>query len=200
MSRSWYRSESCGFLGRYSAAGSGFGGRVVVAACTKAVRRRSACQAWVDAAGIHQRHHAQRLEASTSVGAGALECRTVSTAVVGECPREWAESGLSGQVLALPGKTVSLKVSTTVDTNCPPGRFSSSRSRPAARHARLESRSRLDDQKPRSGTNPTRRGKWPRRFAPSWIWKPGSSASRSQTAQLLRRRWQEASSCGAQRR
>ncbi len=95
-----------------------------MAACTKAVRRRSVCQAWVGAEGIHQRHHAQRLEASTSVGADALECRTVSTAVVGECPREWAESGLSGQVLASPGKTVSLKVSTTVDTNCPPGRFS----------------------------------------------------------------------------
>ncbi len=57
---------------------------------------RSACQARVDAEGIHQRHHAQRLEASTSVGADALECRRVSTAVVDECPRERAESRLSG--------------------------------------------------------------------------------------------------------
>lgn len=92
-----------------------------MAACTKGVGRRSACQAWVSAEEIQQCPPAQRLRASTSGGAAAHECRRVSTAVVGKCPREWAESRLSGQVLAFQGKTASPKVSTAVDTNCPPG-------------------------------------------------------------------------------
>ena len=92
-----------------------------MAACTKAVRRRRACQACARAEEIHQRHHAQRLEASTPGWADVHECRRVSTAVVGEWPRGGEESGLSGQVLAFQGKRLQRKVSTTVDTNCPPG-------------------------------------------------------------------------------
>ncbi len=77
-----------------------------MAACTKTVQRRSACQGWVKAEEIYQHRDAQRLEASTSGGTDALESRRVSTAVVGERPREWGERGLSGQVIALQRKTV----------------------------------------------------------------------------------------------
>ena len=100
-----------------------------MAACTKAVRERSACQAWINAEEIHQHHDPQRLEASTSGRVGSSRMPRGSTAVVGECPREWErKAARADKSLLFWGGAVSREVSTTVDTNCPPDGGQASRS------------------------------------------------------------------------
>ena len=65
-----------------------------------------ACQAWARAEQIHRRQHAQRLELSDSDGSDGHESRTVSSAVVGECPRAVAVSGLRDKSLLSREKAV----------------------------------------------------------------------------------------------